>query len=159
MILRVTVAGLAMFTVAVVAAGTLFFLQVRCDSAQDRLRAEAADVAAGQAVSLLTVNGQNVEGKLASLARNATWEFRREFPGIAKNFGAVVRQGKVDSTGRVESAAVDKLTADTARVQLALSSSATNARTALPQTRHYRITVDLERKENRWLVAGMRFVP
>jgi ketosteroid isomerase-like protein len=116
-------------------------------------------VAGQQAVNLLTVNGDNVDGQLAALTGNSTGDFQRQFEGITKTFGDVVRQGKVNSTGRVEAAGVDQLNGDTARVQLALSSTVTNSQASDPQTRQYRITVDLQRKEDRWLVAGMQFVP
>ncbi|HVV12664.1 hypothetical protein [Amycolatopsis sp.] len=157
--LRAAVGGLTVLTLAAIGAGVLFFLRTRADDEQDRLRAEAVQVAGQQAVNLLTVNGQNVDAQLAALTAGATGDFQRQFEGIAKTFGDVVRQGKVDSTGRVEAAGVDQLTADTARVQLALSSSVSNAQAAGPQTRQYRITVDLDRKDNRWLVSGMQFVP
>ena len=153
------VAVLSVLTAGTAAAAVFAYLQVRADTENDRLRAEAVQVAGQQAVNLLTVNGQNVDGQLAALTGNSTGDFRRQFEGISKTFGDVVRQGKVDSTGRVEVAGLDQLTADTARVQLALTSSVTNAQATTPETRQYRITVDLERKENRWLVAGMQFVP
>jgi len=157
--LRAAVGGLTVLTLAAIGAGVFFFLQTRADDERDRLRAEAVQVAGGQAVNLLTINSQNVDAQLAALTGGATGDFQRQFEGIAKTFGDVVRQGKVDSTGRVESAGVDQLTADTARVQLALSSTVSNAQAAEPQTRQYRITVDLDRKDNRWLVSGMQFVP
>lgn len=156
---RSAVVALSVLTVAAIAAGVVFFLQTRDDSQQDRLRAEAVQVAGQQAVNLLTVNGDNVDGQLAALTGNSTGDFQRQFEGITKTFGDVVRQGKVNSTGRVEAAGVDQLNGDTARVQLALSSTVTNSQASDPQTRQYRITVDLQRKEDRWLVAGMQFVP
>lgn len=156
---RAVVAALAVLTVLAVAAGIFSYMQVRSDSEADRLRAEAVQAASQQAVNLLTVNSGNVDAQLAALTGNATGDFQRQFEGIAKTFGDVVRQGQVDSTGRVESAGVDQISGDTARVQLALSSDVRNAQSKDPQTRQYRITVDLERKEDRWLVAGMQFVP
>lgn len=156
---RIAVAVLAALTVAVLVVGGLLAVQVADNAEQDNLRDSAAEFAGQQALTLLTVSGKDVETQLTDLAARSTGEFRRHLVGMQETFGEVVKRGKVQSAGSIDAAAVREVSAEKARVLLALSAKVSNAQTKKAQPRHYRIIVDLERKEDQWLVAGMRFVP
>lgn len=153
------VSVLALLTVAVLVVGGLLAVQVADNADRDNLRDSAAEFAGQQALSLLTISGKDVKDRLADIAGRSTGEFRRQLVGMQKTFGEIVKRGEVQSAGVIDSVAVGELSAEKARVLLALTAKVSNAQTKKAQPRHYRIIVDLERKEDQWLVAGMRFVP
>lgn len=150
---------LALATLALIALAAVSALRVLDDRAADDLRDSAVDTASEHALTLLSVSSDNVDRTLDTLLDNSTGDFRRQFEGIRKTFGDVVRKGKVTSRGKVVSAAVAEVDETSARVLLALTATVTNSEAKKPEARQYRITVDLTRKEEQWLVSGMQFVP
>lgn len=156
---RLVAGVLVALTVAVVATGVVFGLQVRSNRSEDTRRTEAVDVARQQAINLMTVNSENVDSQLNGLLDGTTGAFRREFEGVRDVFAQVVRTGEIDSKGVVDQAGVASLDEHSARVLLALTSTVSNAEQPQAQPRRYRIAVELERESDRWLVTKMEFVP
>jgi len=131
----------------------------RTQAALDADRADVVAVASEQAVTLLTIDADNVKASTDSLLEHSTGAFKRQLEGIVQTFSAVVTKGNVRSRGDVVSAAVSQLEGSQAQVLLALSAKVTNSETRKPESRDYRVQVDLTREGEQWLVSNMQFVP
>lgn len=156
----VLVIGLSLATVVVLALGVVVGLQWQDGRDQDRLRQEAINVARMQSVNLMTINPDNIDKQLQVMLDGATGEFQRQFTGVRDTFAQVVRDGKVSSEGSVDEAGISQLADDSATVLVAVRATVKNAETPPEgKPRLYRISVELQRKDDRWLVSGMQFVP
>lgn len=157
--LRALPSILAVVTLSLLVAIALLALQVHHNSRMDQRRDQAVRVANSQALTLLSINETNVDDRVNKLLARSTGDFKRDLGGIKKSFSQIVRRGNVESTGQVDSAGIVDVHEENARVLLALSSVVTNSGTKHPESRVYRITVDLIWHSGRWMVAGMRFAP
>lgn len=155
----VLVAVLAVVTVALTAAAVVLGGELRAATAREQAGTTAVAVARQQAINLLTVDGDSVDAQLQSLLDGTTGDFRREFEGVRQAFADTVRQGQVVSTGDVVRAGLAELDGESARVLLALDSTVRNVQAPDGQPRRYRIAVDVELVDDRWLVSGMEFIP
>lgn len=156
---RITVALLTVATLALLALGLVFWLQVQGNAEQDRQREQATTVAKQQAITLITVNPKNVNENMRSLLENSTGEFRRQFEAASPTFEKVIKDGAVDSKGTVAEAGVVSASDDRIRVLVAVNSSVHNAETKKDEPRRYRLRVDVQKEADRWLVSSMMFVP
>lgn len=156
---RITVALLTVVTLALLALGVMFWLQVQGNAEQDRQREQALDVAKQQAITLITVNPKNVNENMRLLLENSTGEFRRQFEAASPTFEKVIKDGAVDSKGTVAEAGVVSASGDRVRVLVAVNSSVHNTETDKDEPRRYRLRVDVQKEADRWLVSSMMFVP
>jgi len=125
---------------------------------REALRRDAIRVASAQVVDLTTIDPAHVDDRIADLRKRTTGDFRRQLQGIAETFRSVVRTGKVETAGDVVAVAVTSVTDRRARVLVANRTTVTNTSAKVPTTRAYRISVDLLRVDDAWLVSGMEFV-
>jgi Mce-associated membrane protein len=156
-VLRRTLVGV--LVLGIVASAVVGGLAVRADRAADADRDAVVAVARTQALALMSVNADSIDSQLDTVLDGTTGSFRRDLEGIRQAFAQVVRDGKVDSQGTVDLAGVKDLDGHQGTVLLALSASVTNSQSPQAQPRRYRISVDVVREADRWLVAGMEFVP
>lgn len=125
---------------------------------RESLRRDAIRVASAQVVDLTTIDPARVDDRITDLRKRTTGDFRRQLQGIAETFRSVVRTGKVETAGDVVAVGVTSVTDRRARVLVANRTTVTNASAKAPTTRAYRISVDLLRVDDTWLVSGMEFV-
>jgi Mce-associated membrane protein len=156
-VLRRTLVGV--LVLGIVASAVVGGLAVRADRAADADRDAVVAVARTQALALMSVNADSIDSQLDTVLDGTTGSFRRDLEGIRQSFAQVVRDGRVDSQGTVDLAGVKDLDGHQGTVLLALSASVTNSQSPQAQPRRYRISVDVVREADRWLVAGMEFVP
>lgn len=156
---RTLVAALTALTLLALTALLWSGWSLRKDHQAEDRRTAAVSVADQQALRLLGISTDNVDAQIKELLANSTGDFKRQLAGIEANFGTVVKQGKVASTGQVVSKGLTSIDDKKARVILALTSQVSNADTKTPEARLYRIVVDLAREDGRWLVSGMQFAP
>ena len=153
------VAALALLTVSLVGLGGICIAQVGQDRHLDSMRTTAIASAEQQTMNLMNVNSANVGAQLDAIRNGTTGDFQRQLVGVLDTFSKVIQQGKIDSSATVTKAGIASMTADTAKVLLAVSGAVSNAESPQPQSRRYRIGVDLKYSDNHWLVSGMEFIP
>jgi Mce-associated membrane protein len=155
----IVVAALALLTVSLVGLGGICIAQVGQDHDLDIMRTSAIAAAERQTMNLMNVNSANVGAQLDAIRNGTTGDFQRQLVGVLDTFSKVIQQGKIDSTATVTKAGITSMTSDTAKVLLAVSGAVGNAESPQPQSRRYRIGVDLKYSDNHWLVSGMEFIP
>ena len=153
------VAALALLTLLLVGVGGICIAQVGQDRHLESMRTSAIAAAERQIMNLMNVNSANVGAQLDSIRSGTTGDFQRQLVGLLDTFSKVIQQGKIDSTATVANAGITSINSDTAKVLLAVSGAVANAESPQPQSRRYRIGVDLKYSDGHWLVSGMEFIP
>jgi Mce-associated membrane protein len=126
---------------------------------EQRAAAEAAsEVAAAQVEKLITVSSSTAEASIDSLLDGATGDFRTELEAQTDRLRGAVADSKVAATGEVVSTGVVTAEEDSVTVVVAATGSVRNTNNEEPEPRNYRLSVDLEKVDGRWLVSGLEFV-
>lgn len=84
--------------------------------------------------------------------------FRDEYQRSEANLKQLARANQSVSTGEVLTAGVSELKGGTAKVFVAANSRVQNKSTKAPQTRYYRIELQLVRQGGNWLISNLKFV-
>jgi len=126
------------------------------DRAADEKDAVAA--AAEEVEGLIDISGSTSEEDVEKLLDGATAGFRSELEAQAVRLRRTLSQNKVAATGEVVSTGLVKLEDGRATVIVAAVGTVKNKQTAEAEPRNYRLRVDLQQDDDRWLVSGLEFV-
>lgn len=129
-------------------------------AASDREERRSAVLAAARqaAVNFTTLDYRRLDRDLGRVRDGATGKFRRQFAAGTADLSTLVTQNKAVSRGEVLDAGIVSDDRDSARVLVVADSTVTNAAESAPQKRHYRLQLDLVRRDGRWLVSDLQFV-
>lgn len=119
---------------------------------------EAAAAARSEVEGLIQVSGATSEQDLDRLLDGATAEFRTELEVQADHLRQALSKNEVTATGEVVSTGLAKLEDGRATVIVAAVGTVKNKQTAKAEPRNYRLRVDLQQDDGRWLVSGLEFV-
>ncbi len=119
---------------------------------------DAAAAATAEVEGLIQVSGATSEEDLNKLLDGATADFRTELEAQADRLRKALSDNKVTATGEVISTGVVKLEDGRATVIVAAAGTVENDQTAEAEPRNYRLRVDLQQDDDRWLVSGLEFV-
>lgn len=149
--------------VAVIAAALLVFAGERALAWQhDRQRvtdeSDAAAAATAEVEGLIDVSVSTSEEDIDKLLDGATAGFRDELENQADGLRKALTENEVTATGEVVSTGVVKLEDGRATVIVAATGTVENKQTAEAEPRNYRLRVDLQQEDERWLVSGLEFV-
>ncbi|KAA9160487.1 hypothetical protein FPZ12_016765 [Amycolatopsis acidicola] len=150
---------LALLAVAAVILGAILGSAALKSRRTDSDRAAALASAKQEVINLLTISGQTVDTDVRSLLDGATGQFKSDFAGQQDTFVNVVKQQQVISTGDIKSAGIVSLSGDSAKALVAGHATVKNTQSPQGEERNYRLSVDLRRSGDRWLVAQVEFVP
>lgn len=129
------------------------------DEHQTTRAGEAAAAAARAEVErLITISDTGSEATLEKLLDGATADFRAELERRATQLRKALADSKVTATGDIVSSGVVKLDDERATVIVAAEGTVRNATSDADQPRSYRLSVDLQRVDDAWLVSGLEFV-
>jgi Mce-associated membrane protein len=140
-----------------VTAGVLVWQLQQAQAVRER-RTELLQAASEHAVTFLTVDYRHIRQNTAAVLAMAAGQFRQQYAASSPRLQQLVTQNKTISTGKVLSAGVVSSDEDSARVIVAADSNVRNLASPRPQPRHYRLQLDLTRKDERWLVTSLQFV-
>jgi len=146
-------------SVALLAAGGLMIKHQQDVAAQERNRAEFAAAARQVVVTLMSIDFNNPQEGVQRIVDNSVDPFRQEFQSAADDFIKVSQDAKVITKATANAAAVESMTADSAVVLVAASSTVTNAAGAQEESRNWRLTVDLQRDGDQIKMSKVEFVP
>lgn len=152
--------GLVVLLVALVATTVVV---VRSGGAvDDELTETQRDVAAAarsEALAFLTVDHRTMDPLIDAVLTGATGDFKRQYAAQRKRLVDEAVRTEAVSTGEIVALGVGDLDADSATVLVAANSDVSNTRTGSdPQTRYYRLRLDLVRVGDRWLTSSVEFV-
>lgn len=128
------------------------------DRHDDNQRDAAVNVARAQVLDLTTLDSTTIDAKLAAMGKRLSGAFKRQFDGFSQTFADVVNDDKITASGELKSVAVDQYDGDEATILVASSAQVTHSKAKKATTKDYRMKVDLERKDDQWLITGMEFV-
>jgi Mce-associated membrane protein len=157
---RLATTALVAFVVtglAVIVGGVAWYVWAQHDHHQ---RNDAITVAArDEALALLVLSPENVQATFDKVLANSTGGWRQEFAQQADQFTQVVRKGQVRSQATISESGIQ--TADDNHAVVLVSANAVIHNVDSPQGYPgvYRILMNLQRQDGRWLVSDLQFVP
>ena len=152
--------GLGVLLVALVAA--IVVLVRSAPAVDEELTADQREVAAAartEALAFLTVDHRNMDPLVDAVLDGATGEFEEQYADQRARLVKEAKRTGAISTGEIVALGVGDMDADSATVLVAANSDVSNRRTGdEPQTRYYRLRLDLVRMGDRWLTSNVQFV-
>ncbi len=152
--------GLGVLFVALVAA--IVMLVSTAPAVDEELTADQREVAAAartEALAFLTVDHRNMDPLVDAVLAGATGDFKKQYADQRARLVKEAKRTGAISTGEVVALGVGDMDADSATVLVAANSDVSNNRTGdEPQTRYYRLRLDLVREGDRWLTNNVQFV-
>ncbi|MBU2693735.1 hypothetical protein [Pimelobacter sp. 30-1] len=145
------------------AVALLVFAGQRALAWQDE-RGRVDDIAAASAAAtsevegLIDISGSTSDADMKKLLAGATAEFRKELEAQADRLTKALADNQVQASGDAVSTGVVKLAGDRATVIVAAAGTVQNKQTKAAEPRNYRLSVDLQKHDGDWLVAGLEFV-
>lgn len=152
--------GLGVLLVALVAA--ILVLVRSAPDVDEELTADQREVAAAartEALAFLTVDHRNMDPLVDAVLAGATGDFEEQYADQRARLVKEAKRTEAISTGEIVALGVGDMDADSATVLVAANSDVSNNRTGdEPQTRYYRLRLDLVREGDRWLTSNVQFV-
>lgn len=145
------------------AVALLVFAGQRALAWQDE-RGRVDDIAAASAAAtsevegLIDISGSTSDADMKKLLAGATAEFRKELEAQADRLTKALADNQVQASGDAVSTGVVNLAGDRATVIVAAAGTVQNKQTKTAEPRNYRLSVDLQKHDGDWLVAGLEFV-
>jgi Mce-associated membrane protein len=160
--IRRRTAGVAVAAIVVCAGlGSSGYMMWRHHEVSAKQHREAEFVAAArQGVTTLTsLDFNHAADDVKRVLDDSTGAFRNDFQSRADDFAKVIQQSKVATQGRVDAAAVQSMTDDSAVVLVAATSEVTNSAGAKQEPRAWRLSVTVERVDGQLKMSKVEFVP
>lgn len=160
--IRRRTAGVAVAAIVVCTGlGSSGYMMWRHHDVTAKQHREAEFVAAArQGVTTLTsLDFTHAADDVKRVLDDSTGSFRNDFQSRADDFAKVIQQSKVATQGRVNAAAVQSMTDDSAVVLVAATSEVTNSAGAKQEPRAWRLSVTVERVDGRLKMSKVEFVP
>lgn len=129
--------------------------QVAADAQRDEL---IVATTRQMVANLVTLRYSSADADVKRIQAGTTGDFKNQFGDTTGSFAAVLKEGKVDSTGAATSVALIGADDDSAQAIAAVTSTVKNSEAPQGQQRVYRMKVDLTKQGDRWLVSNMEFV-
>lgn len=138
----------------------LLFLQLREDdsAARDPAREDVLRSARQSALNLTSIDNENFDEDVRNVLEGATGAFRDDFEARSQDLEQVLKENEVVAEGKVIEAAVVRMDEQTATALVVVDSNVRN--TAVPEGRvnTYRMKLELEKRDGRWLTSMLEFV-
>lgn len=152
--------GLAVLLVAlVVTTGVVVSAGGGADEELTGAQRDVAAAARTEALAFLTVDHRNMDPLIDAVLAGATGDFKKQYAAQRDRLVKEAVRTEAVSSGEIVALGVGDLDADSATVLVAANSDVSNTRTgADPQTRYYRLRLDLVREGDRWLTSNVQFV-
>ncbi|PPJ13826.1 hypothetical protein C5E44_21890 [Nocardia nova] len=160
--IRRRTAGVAVAAIVLCAGlGSSGYMMWRHHDVTAKQHREAEFVAAArQGVTTLTsLDFNHAADDVKRVLDDSTGAFRNDFQSRADDFAKVIQQSKVATQGRVDAAAVQSMTDDSAVVLVAATSEVTNSAGAKQEPRAWRLSVTVERVDGQLKMSKVEFVP
>ncbi|MET8422898.1 hypothetical protein [Nocardia sp. NPDC004860] len=138
--------------------GLFFYHQNRADALRDR-RAEYVQVAKQAYLDMVTVKSDTADQDIDRLLQVAGGSIKDEFATNRDEYKKLFEQLKVQSSGKVISAAIERDDSDSATVLLLAQQTVSNVASNGPMQKDYRFRVTVTRKGDSVTASSMELVP
>ncbi|MGV9835204.1 hypothetical protein ACWDUL_13560 [Nocardia niigatensis] len=138
--------------------GLFFYHQHRADALRDR-RAEYVQVAKQAYLDMVTVKSDTADQDIDRLLQVAGGSIKDEFATNRDEYKKLFEQLKVQSSGKVISAAIERDDSDSATVLLLAQQTVSNVASNGPMQKDYRFRVTVTRKGGSVTASSMELVP
>lgn len=158
---RLIVFGLSSFvlvTVLLAVAAIVLAVLLRGYNRTDDAREAALQAGRQSALNLTSIDTRDFDQDIKKVTDGATGAFLADFQSRSKDLKAVLADNKVISQGQIISAGIVRSDPTNATVLVVVDSVVQN--TAAPEGRSnsYRMQLDLELRDGRWLTSMLQFV-
>ena len=144
--------------VVLLAVGVVMFSKWRDEKTTHEAYDDALAAAKAETLAFTTLDYRSAKASVDRVQKGATGDFAKQFAKQSAAIEKLTRQNKSLSKGTVVSAGVVSMDKDSARVIVVADSQVTNKTTKKPVPRHYRLQLDLEKKDGEWLTGALEFV-
>ena len=110
------------------------------------------------AADLVTLPHGSADADVDRVRSHATGDFKSQISDTTGSFSTILKQGQVDSEGKARQVAVVSADDNHATTIAAVTSTVKNSETPEGQQRVYRMKLDLEQHDGKWLVSNVEFV-
>ena len=126
----------------------------------DRQSARAAALAAArqEALNLTSIDTRDIDADLKAVLDGATGGFRTDFAQRADDLKKVIADNNVIAEGNVLEAALVRADDASATALVVVDSTVKNKAAPQGRANTYRMQLDLEKHNGRWLTATLQFV-
>jgi Mce-associated membrane protein len=152
-----TVLGVAMVVVLATLVGWFGFRVHQSHQAQAQ-RSLLLQAARQGALNLTTIDWQHADADVQRILDGATGQFHDDFSARSGPFVDVVKRAKSVTVGTVTEAGLESETADTAKALVAVTVTTSNAGTAEPQPRAWRLRMFVQKIGDQAKVSNVEFV-
>ncbi|NKY35843.1 hypothetical protein HGA13_22620 [Nocardia speluncae] len=150
----VALAAAAVLAIGLVGAAVVSMIAVQSTEQRDERRAEYVATARQTVLNLTTIRADTAKEDIDRILTMASGDFKTEFDGRIDPFTEIVKQAKVQSTGEVVEAAVERDDENSGVILVAAKQTLTNAGAEGEQQRHYRFRVTVQRADDGALTAS-----
>jgi Mce-associated membrane protein len=157
---RVTLlaAGLGVLLLALWVAGGLLLMHDRAVDRVDAERAPALAAAQRVAADLTSINADNVQQRVQSLVDESTGGFHKQISTYASALQTVLSQARVGSQGRVSAGGIERIDQNSAVALVTVVGSVSGGVLPDAEPISYRLAVQLQHENGRWLTTDVTFV-
>jgi Mce-associated membrane protein len=111
------------------------------------------------ALNLTTIDWQHADADIQRILDGATGQFHDDFSARSGPFVELVKKARSITVGTVTEAGLESQTADTAKALVAVAVATSNAGTAQPAPREWRLRVSVQKVGDQAKVSNVEFVP
>jgi hypothetical protein len=138
--------------------GTVEAMNLAPEEEQERTAAQL-EAATKMINAFLNIRYEEVEANIAAVKSLATGAFLRQYTRASNDLVKLTRRAQATQTGEVVWAGLVAGDADDATVIIATTGTVANKVTDFePQARTYRLQLDLELVDDRWLTSDLQYV-
>ena len=153
-----TVFALASFCVLLAAVGVFLGLQLRTYSDAQDARTDALRAARQSAVNLTSIDSAKLDEAVTRVLEGATGDFRKEFEENSGNLKDLLTKNEVSAQGEVIEAGLVRSDRSNASALVVVDSTVKNTASPEGRVNTYRMQIEVQRVDGRWLTSSLRFV-
>ncbi|UGT61288.1 hypothetical protein [Nocardia asteroides] len=143
----------ALIAIAATTAAIILGVQLRDERAIDDASAAALDAAKTYAVTLTSVDSNNLDAGFTAVLDGSTGEFRDMYTRSSGQLRQLLLENKATGKGTVLDAAVKSATETEVDVLLFIDQTVTNAASADPRIDRSRVEMTMQLVDGRWLAS------
>lgn len=149
---------LATLCVLLAVAAVVLGVELRGYAQTEDARRDALRAARQSALNLTSIDAEQFDVAVQRVLDGATGDFRREFEDNSENLAKLLADNEVSAEGKVLEAGLVRSDPSNATALVVVDSTVRNTATPDGRVNTYRMKIEVERVDGRWLTSTLRFV-
>ncbi len=150
--------ALTALCVLLAVAAVVLGVQLRGYAQTEDARRDALRAARQSALNLTSIDTEQFDAAVQRVLDGATGDFRREFEDNSENLAKLLADNEVSAEGQVLEAGLVRSDPSNATALVVVDSTVRNTATPDGRVNTYRMQIEVERVDGRWLTSTLRFV-